>query len=164
MRPAITKQSYLRVFRHDGWVYGMTRLGRLARAKDPLDGFELGPNPFRDGPHANRVRHVGLLLRGSRLHVFFTAIGDSPERVLLSTIDMASDWTTWRATPGTEILRPESAYECVHLPIAPSDPGDVAVPVRQIRDPFVFEEDGRLVLFYTTCGEQGIAAADLRLP
>ena len=35
---------------------------------------------------------------------------------------------------------------------------------RQIRDPFVFDEHGRAVLFYTTCGEQGIAAADLALP
>lgn len=164
VRPAITKQSYLRVFRHEGWVYGMTRLGRLARATDPSDAFELGPNPFRDGAHANRVRHVGLWRRGSRLYVFFTAIGDAPERVLLSTIDLTGEWTGWRASPATEILRPESAYECVHLTAAPSEPGDVAVSVRQIRDPFVFEEAGRLVLFYTTCGEQGIAAADLVLP
>lgn len=164
VRPAITKQSYLRVFRHEGWIYGMTRLGRLARAKDSEEAFELGPNPFRDGTYDNQVRHVGLWRRGSRLHVFFTAIGDAPERVLLSTIDLAGDWTLWRASPATEVLRPESAYECVHLPAAPSEAGDIAVPARQIRDPFVFEEAGRLVLFYTTCGEQGIAAADLVLP
>jgi hypothetical protein len=40
------------------------------------------------GRYSNRVRHVGLFLRGSRLHVFFTAIGDAPERVLVSTIDV----------------------------------------------------------------------------
>lgn len=163
-RPAITRQSYLRVFRHDGWVYGITRLGRLARAQDPADAFELGPNPFRDGAHADRVRHVGLWQRGTRLFVFFTAIGDAPERIMVSTIDLTSDWTTWRATTATEVLRPEASYECVHLPAAPSEAGDIAVPVRQMRDPFVFEDGGRLVLFYTTCGEQGIAAADLVLP
>lgn len=162
--PAITKQSYLRVFRHGDWVYGMTRLGRLARAKDPAESFELGPNPFEGGAYANRVRHVGLWRRGSRLYVFFTAIGDAPERVLLSTIDLTSDWTAWRASPAAEILRPEASYECVHLPESPSEAGDIAVPVRQMRDPFVFEEAGRLVLFYTTCGEQGIAAAELTLP
>jgi hypothetical protein len=164
VRPAITKQSYLRVFRHDGWVYGMTRLGRLARAKDAAASFELGPNPFRDGDHHNRVRHVGLWQRGSRLDVFFTAIGDAPERVLLSTIDLTGDWTTWRAGEAKEVLRPETEYECVHLPAAPSEPGDISVPVRQMRDPFIFAEADRLVLFYTTCGEQGIAAADLVLP
>jgi hypothetical protein len=164
VRPAITRQSYLRVFRHDGWTYGMTRLGRLARAKDPLDAFEPGPDPFRDSAVASRVRHVGLWRHGSQLYVFFTAIGDAPERVLLSTIDLTPDWATWRATPSIEVLRPEASYECVHLPDAPSQGGDIAVPARQIRDPFVFAEEGRLVLFYTTCGEQGIAAANLVFP
>ena len=28
-------------------------------------------------------------------------------------------------------------------------------------DPFVFEEDGRAYLFYSICGEQGIAAAEI---
>jgi hypothetical protein len=82
----------------------------------------------------------------------------------MSTIDLRSDWTTCRATTPIEIMRPETGYECVDLPIAASEPGDVAVPVRQIRDPFVFDQHGRAVLFYTTCGEQGIAAADLALP
>ena len=39
--------------------------------------------------------------------------------------------------------------------------GDIAIPVRQIRDPFVFEEGGRAYLFYSICGEQGIAAAEI---
>jgi hypothetical protein len=30
-----------------------------------------------------------------------------------------------------------------------------------MRDPAVFEEDGRAWLFYSICGEQGIAAAEL---
>ena len=37
-------------------------------------------------------------------------------------------------------------------------------PARQIRDPFVFEDAGRTYLFYSTCGEQGIAAAEIALP
>ena len=71
------------MFHHDGYYYGVSRLGRLSRATDPLASFELGPNPFRDGPYAGRIRHVALVLRrGARLHVFFTAIGDAPERVM----------------------------------------------------------------------------------
>jgi hypothetical protein len=161
VEPPITRAPYLRVFRHDDHYIGVSRLGRLSRAKDPLAGFELGPNPFRDGPYANRIRHVALVRRGARLHVFFTAIGDTPERVLLSTIDLAGDWTTWRASPPSDVLQPATAYECTNLPNAPSESGDIAVPVRQVRDPFVFEEDGRAYLFYSICGEQGIAAAEL---
>ena len=54
----------------------------------------------------------------SRLHVFFTAIGDTPERVMLSTIDLAGDWSTWRASPPIDVLQPETAYECTNLPNA----------------------------------------------
>src|SRR5262249_46328110 len=33
-----------------------------------------------------------------RLFVFFTGIGDAPERILLSTIDLTGDWQTWKAS------------------------------------------------------------------
>jgi hypothetical protein len=164
VRPAITKVSYLRVFERGGLFYGVSRLGQLARARDLLPAFEIGPNPFRDTAYAGRVRHVALLRRANRLHVFFTAIGDAPERVLVSTIDMTPDWTAWRATPPVEVLQPETAYECADMEAAPSEPGDIDTRVRQVRDPFVFENEGKTFLFYSTCGEQGIAAAELTMP
>ncbi len=159
--PAITRTPYLRVVQHDGYYYGVSRLGRVSRSKDPLATFEPGPNPFRDGAYAGRIRHVALVLRGNRLHVFFTAIGDTPERVMLSTIPLEGDWSTWRASAPVDVIQPERGYECTNHPNAPSESGDIAIPVRQIRDPFVFEEDGRSYLFYSICGEQGIAAAEI---
>ena len=123
--------------------------------------FELGPNPFRDGPYAARIRHVALVKRGTRLHVFFTAIGDTPERVMLSSLELAGDWSTWRTSVPIDVLQPETAYECTNLFNKPSEAGDIAIPVRQIRDPFVFEENARAYLFYSICGEQGIAAAEI---
>jgi hypothetical protein len=161
VRPALSRESYIRVFRHAGTLYGMARLGRLLRAKGPLARFELGPNPFRVGPYANRVRHVALLDRGSRVKVFFSAIGDAPERILMSTIDLEGGWNRWRASSPTEVLRPEKLYECAGLPSAPSGEGFAKGPVRQIRDPAVLDDGGRTYLFYTICGEQGIAAAEL---
>jgi hypothetical protein len=163
-RPAITRAAYLRVFQRGSQYYGVSRLGRLSRAADPLATFEPGPNPFRDGRYAGRIRHVALVPRGNTLHVFFTAIGDAPERVMWSTIDLTGEWNAWRATDPVEILRPTAAYECTNLPDAPSEAGDIAVPARQIRDPFVFGEGGRAYLFYAICGEQGIAAAEISLP
>ena len=161
VRPAITRPSYLRVFELDGALYGVSRLGVLGRASDPLEPFEAGPSLFRDSPYAGRVRHVGLVLRGRRLDVYFTAIGDAPERVMLSSVDLSADWTGWRAGDAVEVLSPEAAYECANLPVSPSESGDIAVPARQLRDPFVLEEDGRAFLFYAACGEQAIAGATL---
>jgi hypothetical protein len=61
-------------------------------------------------------------------------------------------------------MQPETDYECVRQPIAPSQVGDVAGDVRQIRDPHVLEDEGRTYLFYAICGEQGIAGAEIALP
>ena len=164
VHPAISKTSYLRVFPREGYFYGMSRLGLLVRSKDPFVTFDIGPNPFRDGPYANRLRHVAVLQRDRTLYVFFTGIGDAPERLMMSTIDPAADWKDWKASPPVELLRPEAAYECPTLPNAPSEAGDVKGPVRQLRDPGIFEENGRTYLFYSICGEQGLAAATLAFP
>jgi hypothetical protein len=161
VRPSISKTSYLRVFSYGAHLYGMARLGLLLRSADPLAAFEAGPHPFRDGPYAGRVRHVAVSRRGGHLYVFFTAIGDAPERVMLSTIATAGEWASWRASDPVDVLQPDAPYECTHLPIAPSQAGDIKRPARQLRDPALLEEGGRTYLFYSFCGEQGIAAAEL---
>jgi hypothetical protein len=107
------------------------------------------------------VRHVAVLRRDLTLYVFFTGIGDAPERVMMSTIDLTADWKAWKASAPTELLRPEAPYECPALPNEPSDAGDIKGPARQLRDPGIFEENGRTYLFYSICGEQGLAAATL---
>jgi hypothetical protein len=161
VKPAITRTSYLRVFPREGGLYGMSRLGLVLRSSDALSAFEAGPNPFAGSPYAGRVRHVAVLRRGTIVYVFFTAIGDDPERVMMTTLDLSADWTAWRASDAVEILRPEASYECPGLPGGPSAAGDVKGPVKQLRDPAVFEEGGRTFLFYSICGEQGIAGAEL---
>ena len=163
IHPSITKTSYLRVFPHDGLFYGMARLGVLLRSNDPFGSFEVGPNPFRGSAYANRIRHVALLRRSATLYVFFSGIGDAPERIMMSTINLSGDWKEWTASPPIELLRPEAPYECATLPDAPSEPGDVKGPVRQLRDPAIVEDGGKAFLFYSFCGEQGIAAAELTI-
>ena len=164
-QPAITKESYIRVFQRNGALYGMSRLGVLLRAPEPLASITVGPNAFRDTPFGrNRVRHVALLPRGDRLYVFVTVIGDAPERMYMSTIDMTQKWEDWRVGAPIDVMQPETDYECVRQPIAPSQVGDVAGDVRQIRDPHVLEDQGKTYLFYAICGEQGVAGAEITLP
>jgi hypothetical protein len=161
--PAISRQSYLRVFEHRGQFYAIARLGQLLRASDPRAEFEPGPNPFRGGPYANRVRHVALLPRGDQLEVFFSAIGDAPEGILHTTIPLTGDWTQWKAASYEQVLAPEARYECPDLPVAPSQAGEIHGPARQLRDPALYQENGRINLFYTVCGEQGIGGAAITL-
>jgi len=161
-QPGITaRTSYLRVFKKDGEYFSMSRLGVLGRATNPLTKFELGPSAFENGPYARRVRHVALLVRGNVLYVFFSAIGDAPEKILLSTIRMDGDWRTWRASAPIEVLTPRERYECVDLPVVPSKAGEAEGKEHALRDPAVFEENGKVWLFYSVCGEQGIGAAEV---
>ncbi len=161
-RPGITaRTSYSRLFHwRDSW-YSISRLGILGQSMQLLGRFEEGANPFSSGLWAGRVRHVAVLLRGDTLYVFFSAIGDAPERILLSTIALTSDSRSWRASPPIEVLRPMEAYECTNLPVSPSTRGEAKGPEHALRDPAIIESNGRVILFYSYCGEQGIAAADV---
>lgn len=153
---------YLRVFRHGGWYYGLAkdvnRSGILCRSRDGVTPFERGPEIIP------RMRHCALLPKGDTLWVFFSRMGDAPERILATQFDLTRDWTAWDAVapPYLPVLAPELPYEGIDFPLQPSSPG-AAVDVRQLRDPYVYEEDGRLYLFYTVAGETGIAAAELSL-
>jgi len=56
---------------------------------------------------------------------------------------------------------PQAPYECLDLPNEKSEVGEIDHPARQLRDPAVLREDGKTYLFYTFCGEQGIAGAEV---
>jgi hypothetical protein len=59
------------------------------------------------------------------------------------------------------LLRPQHDYEGVNLPIRTSSPGVAYSPVHELRDPGIYEEDGRVYVQYSIAGEQGIAMAEL---
>lgn len=57
---------------------------------------------------------------------------------------------------------PECDYEGAGLPVAPSQRGAALGHEHAVRDPALYEEDGRLYLLYSVAGERGIAMARLR--
>lgn len=150
--------SYMRVFRHDGWVYAQGMPGLFLRSRDGFTGWETGPRLF-----PVNQRHSALLKRGDTLHVFWTRVGDAPESILASTIDISGDWRGWKASEPVTVLRPERPWEGADLPVERSYRSAVFRPVNQIRDPAVFEEAGRVYLLYAVQGEGGIGIAELTL-
>ena len=56
-----------------------------------------------------------------------------------------------------QLLRHDGADE----PLVASQRGAVNHPVNQLRDPCVFEDEGRTFLFYAVAGESGIGVAEL---
>jgi hypothetical protein len=144
--------------RYIGFWYALAMPGFFSRSRDGLKDFEPGPRLFD-----NDMRHSAVLRRDDRLYVFWTRAGDAPERILLSTIALSDAWETWQASAPQEVLRPETAWEGADLPIIASVRGAINVPVNQLRDPCIYEEDGHVYLLYAVAGEHGIAMAEVFL-
>lgn len=155
--------SYFRVFKYQDYYYSLARLGVLARSKDGTNTFVKGNNPFGSTLSPSKVRHVAIKLLGDTLWVFYSRIGDKPERVLLSKITLLGSWLDWKATPPIEVAAPATDYEGVDLPVTESNAGLFYGKVRQLRDPYVYVENGKWYLLYSTAGESAIAIGELQI-
>ena len=152
----IVPRPYLRVFEYQGFHYGLAMPGTMYRSLDGIVDWEEGPFLFNDD-----MRHSAVTLHDDRLYVFWTEVGDAPEHILLSTIDISADWSGWRATNPLDVLVPENEWEGAHLPAEPSVRGAISSAVNQLRDPCVFVEGHRTWLLYAIAGESGIAIAEI---
>ena len=157
-RPEIIGRTYMRVFPHGGMTYAMAMPGQFYRSEDGFTGFEEGPLLFNPD-----MRHAAMLKRGDTLYVFWTQVGQVPERILLSTIDLSGDWMSWEASEPLEVLRPERDWEGADAPLEPSVRSTAYGQVNQLRDPAIYVEDGRVFLLYAVAGESGIGMAEVFL-
>ena len=148
---------YLRILpeRLEGTWLAMSMPGILYRSID-LRSWEPGAMVF-----GTDFRHCALLRRDRVLHVFWTRVGDAPEHILHSTIELDGDWSTWTPSPPETVLMPEMPWEGAELSNGPSKRGQVTTRVNQLRDPAICEDDDRTWLLYTLAGESGIALAEL---
>ena len=152
----IIGRSYMRAFRHDGWWYAMAMPGIFYRSQDGMPELEEGPTLFEPD-----MRHAAVYLRGDTLFVFWSRAGDTPEHILVSTVDVSGDWSGWRESGTHSLLKPERPWEGADLPLEPSVRDAVNVRVNQLRDPAIYVEDDRVYLLYAVAGEAGIGLARL---
>lgn len=150
----ILGRTYMRAFNHRGMTHVLAMPGQFYRSADPLGGFEEGPLLFNAD-----MRHSAVLLREDTLHVFWTQVGHTPERILLSTIDLGGDWNEWRESEPVEVLRPEHPWEGADEPLTPSVRSVAYGRVNQLRDPAIYVEGDEIYLLYAVAGESGIAIA-----
>lgn len=159
VQDGIVGLPYMRLFEHGDWHYALSMPAQLYRSKDGLSAFETGPQ-LTDAP----IRHHAVLNLDDRLYLFWTRVGDAPERILMSRIETGEDWQSWRLGEPAEVHRAQKPWEGGDLPVLPSAYGAVHGPVNQLRDPAIYVEDRRIYLLYSVAGEQGIAIGELSLP
>jgi len=189
IEPVILGRFYFCVFRYDGNLYATSNSGFLFKAPDPNnpwkppDGFDFRndlwtqrpDSPFQnDIDDANfsavpdrplRVRHSTVRLVDDTAQVLYTRIGDCPERIMMSTIDLKiGDYELWDSSfPPREILQAQLHWEGGDITPANSQGSTAPENVNQLRDPYIFEDiDGKLYLFYCGRGEDAIGVALLR--
>jgi len=186
IRPVVLGGSYFKVFEYKDTLYSVDNRADMYKGGTVDDPWKVPPgfdyqdmlwtqpedDPFQDDIDADpalagmgiQVRHVGVHVTEDTLFVFYSRIGDAPERIMLSAIRLDNGtFEDWDPTyPPMEILHPEYMWEGSHLPNWPSDGGSSKEKVNQLRDPDVFEDiDSSLYLLYTGSGEFGIGLASL---
>lgn len=160
-KPETLGRAYWRGFRWRDRYYAITMSGRMYRSclDDQLGPYEEGSNIFCDLDIW--LRHLAVTLDGDRLTLFFSIKQDTPEHIVCAHLMLSDDWESWRVTAYESVIRPELDYEGADLPLLPSESGASRTRVRQLRDPGIYEEDGRKYLLYSIAGESGIAMARL---
>jgi len=180
IEPVILGGNYFRVFEYGDTMYALDNRADVYIALDPNDpwtppeGFDFSTNLWTRSPNdpfendlvgtGLLVRHTAVHLVGNTMQVFYSRISDTPERILMSTIDLSvGDCNLWDSTyPPEEILQAELLWEGGDIPPRASSGGSAPENVNQLRDPHVFQDiDGRLYLSYCGRGEDAIGIARL---
>lgn len=161
---------YMRIFYFRGEYYGITKGGNIWRSRDGLSAFEQGINLFDHSlseeiwhNSSPSVRHLALdFEEEERLKIYFSRIGDFPERILETNVCLSpKDWNKWKVTEIREVIRPEEYYEGSGYKVRTSSSGPSIEEENALRDPYLFKYRNKKYLFYTVCGEYGIAVCEL---
>lgn len=149
--------NYFRVFRHAGYWFALSHHAcTINRSGDGIT-FEAGPAIGDPDARHTAVRRVGE----ARFEVYWSRFGDEPEHILVSDLDVSGDWQTWRIGHPRSVRKPQFDWEGYNLPVQPSLAGFARGRVHELRDPGIFEEDGRSYLLYSVMGESGIGIVEL---
>ncbi len=156
-QPRAVAPSYLRVFEWRHRRYGLAMPGQLVRLTGWAGPVDYGPDLFGD----SEIRHSAVRVDGDELGVWFTRAGDTPERILFVTVRLHDDWNAWRPSKPVEVMRPAEEFEGASIEPSPSVRGAALEPRRELRDPYVFDDDGCRYLAYAAAGETAIGLTRL---
>ncbi len=156
---------YFRVFTYQQNYYAISWGGELWKSKHWDGPFEHGPRILPDQPDLEMhqgFRHGEVFVSDNKVIIFYSRIGDCPERIVYCIISATQDWNQWQAGKPINLLRPDRKWEGADCPLESSKIGAAENRVNELRDPCVFtDQDDQTYLFYAGAGESGIGLATL---
>ncbi len=149
---------YFRVFKFHDKFYAVAKNKNKGGLIMESDGWM---SPFRIANEIiPRMRHAAVFIKDENLHVFYTRIGDKPERILLTQYGLHASPEEWEKKYTQVVALPEKSYEGNGEKLRRSTPGMARNVRRELRDPAVYVEDEKLYLLYSSAGEQGICMSE----
>ena len=156
----------------DGFDVRQHWWAQISDADNPIEQYYLSI-----GQGINDPRHFAIYTRthldpnDTNIYAFYSSKFDTPERIFVTVIDTGNGSTNpadWTALGQEVVLTPELDWEGINNPLLTSQSGR-ATGVRELRDPYIFEDDkgtvspldDELFLFYTGAGEEAIGVASL---
>ncbi|MDC0577537.1 hypothetical protein OAP03_04465 [Gammaproteobacteria bacterium] len=154
-RKKIVGWPYFRKFTYKNNNYALSMPGVIYKNIGDIEDFTIVNQVMEEN-----TRHSAVLVKGDKLLIFYTRKGDSPERILLTTLDLTKPSPLWKVSKPIEVLKPEKEWEGASLPLYKSVQSAINVPVNQLRDPAIYSENGKNYLLYSIRGENGIGIVE----
>ena len=149
---------YLRVTWWQDQLIGVAWGGEMFTSPRWDVPFERGPKLLERPNGPDMIpRHPFIVLRGSVMHVFYSLIGEQPERIWHVNVHLSENWQDWSLGTPKAILSPMFEWEGANLPVTASSVGPANGLEHALRDPFVIDD----YLFYVGGGESGIGIAEI---
>ena len=162
--------SYFRVFEFKETIYALSWGGAVHCSQSWDKPFETRDEPIlvpAMDNHKLTIRHLCVFLLDQTLHVFYSCIGDKPESLYHCPVLLHPDWKDWQAGPISKILQPVLDWEGVGKQEVVSEIGPSMGYAPDLRDPYVFKDNGEIYLLYCGGAEYGgigIASVSFNAP
>jgi len=159
--PVLGKAYFKAIQWRQQWV-GIASDGRLYGSPDgikPYIPIDNAPCIVDKLPKPNAsLRHCALRGGTNWIEIYYTLIGDCPERVWRCRISVTDDGK-WVYGPHEIILEPKYWWEGAELPKVASKKGMALAMENGVRDPAIVELEANAFITYAVAGEAGIGVA-----
>ena len=159
VHPEPINTFYMRLLPWNGIYFAISKnanvSGRLSFCRTPYGPFEAIADLIPS------MRHAAWLVDADQLYLLFTVVGDNPESLMIAPVTLNKNRPScWTLGESLVLAEPASGWEGLNYPQEPSRFG-AQNDVNQLRDPYVFQDNGSTYLYYAYGGENGLAGAHL---